>query len=281
MHQKYQAFLQYSFNTDDRYRQYLDGIYPQPTPQNILAYRRKFYKKFVDPEFDASYKPPESKPDYDNSWVMNVKMMLLMFFCSTLPVCVLIRVHYHSIILALALLIGLFKRHGFFKCYKEYWIPVLFDDDFNDLVALCITCFSFFSTVILWVPLFVVALCSVAERVNQMTLRGNKAAWILNLPMHFLYDRREAIKTFKDDLEIYIGFYLILEVYLGWVPLLFPIFYWEVMQVRYFLNKRTYKSFTKFGRQIDNLIESPNCFAPFKWLPVSYTHLTLPTTPYV
>jgi len=269
MKQKYEAYLNYDYNNDTRYQQYLDGIYPQPTPDNIITYRKKFYKKLIDPDFDVNYKPypgGTKEEKFDGSWIMNVRMMFFMFFCCTLPVCVLVKVHYHSFILLTGFLIGLLRRHGFIKLSAEYWFPFLFDDEFNDFISLFLAFISFFSTIIVWIPLFVVSLCRVAERVNQMTKRGNKAAWLLNLLMHFIHDRKESFMLFKDDLEIYVGFYLIIGLYMGWISLLYPILYWQIMQIRYLLNKRTYKAFIKLGKQMDELIESPNCLTVLKWL---------------
>lgn len=56
----YQQFLDFDWG-DETWRAYLNGLYPPPTQQQIPKFKKKWYKKNVDPVFDDSFEPVTSR----------------------------------------------------------------------------------------------------------------------------------------------------------------------------------------------------------------------------
>lgn len=61
MAEEYQQFLDFDWS-DERWQRYLDGLYPPPNHKQILKFKKKWYKKTIDPEFDDTYEPPYVAP---------------------------------------------------------------------------------------------------------------------------------------------------------------------------------------------------------------------------
>ncbi|CAE7649117.1 unnamed protein product, partial [Symbiodinium sp. CCMP2456] len=53
----YERFVSFDW-ADERWRAYLNGLHPPPTQEQIVKYKKKWYKKHVDPNFDDRYVPP-------------------------------------------------------------------------------------------------------------------------------------------------------------------------------------------------------------------------------
>lgn len=56
--EEYQVFLDFDWEGDERWNSYVNGLYPPPNSRQILKFKKKWYKKTIDPEFDDSYDPP-------------------------------------------------------------------------------------------------------------------------------------------------------------------------------------------------------------------------------
>lgn len=54
--ESYQKFLDFDWK-DDRWQSYLNALYPPPNHKQILKFKKKWYKKTIEPEFDESYEP--------------------------------------------------------------------------------------------------------------------------------------------------------------------------------------------------------------------------------
>lgn len=59
MAEEHQKFLDFDW-ADDRWQTYLNGLYPPPNQKQIPKFKKKWYKKHIDPDFDESYEPPSS-----------------------------------------------------------------------------------------------------------------------------------------------------------------------------------------------------------------------------
>jgi len=57
MAEGYQQFIDFDWS-DVRWRSYLDGLYPPPNQRQLLKFKKKWYKKNVDPDFDDAYEVP-------------------------------------------------------------------------------------------------------------------------------------------------------------------------------------------------------------------------------
>ncbi|CAK0896896.1 unnamed protein product [Prorocentrum cordatum] len=56
MDKQYSQFNLFDWN-DERWQAYLSGIYPPPNYRQLLKFRKKWYKRTIDPEFDVDYEP--------------------------------------------------------------------------------------------------------------------------------------------------------------------------------------------------------------------------------
>merc|ERR1719323_943784 len=56
MAEGYQKFIDFDWS-DERWQNYLNGLYPPPNNKQILKFKKKWYKKTVDPNFDDTYEP--------------------------------------------------------------------------------------------------------------------------------------------------------------------------------------------------------------------------------
>ena len=110
------------------------------------------------------------------------------------------------------------------------------DDSVHNLIAAVVCIMSFSSTVAVWFPLILRAVIFIAECINLLARGGNKLAQIGNKLTVGIVNKKENLLTLKADLEVYIGFYLILALVMGWVSLMLPLFYWQIMQVKYMIN---------------------------------------------
>ncbi len=269
MEKKYREFENYDFESQESYRQYIDGVYPAPTRDTLRRYKKKYYRKYVDPQFNVDFElasPAPGFPQYEVSWALNFRMMMFAMFICILPLGIVLRSYYHTLVLFFALLIGLLRKHGVPSMRKEYWRSFFLDEDFNEVISSAICLMNYDATMALWVPLGLFSVVQVADRVEGMSRRGNKIARILSsLLFKPVVTHREDILAFKADLEIYIGFYILCILPMGWVSLLFPLFYWQIMQVRYVLNSRTNAAFDKMGGQMDAMLASERCPLPVKW----------------
>lgn len=59
MEEKYKEFEVFNWN-DERWHTYLDGLYPAPSYKQVGKFKKKWYKKHIDPEFDETYDPSSS-----------------------------------------------------------------------------------------------------------------------------------------------------------------------------------------------------------------------------
>lgn len=55
----YQKFLDFAWS-DERWQEYLNGLYPPPNHKQILKYKKKWYKKTIEPDFDMDFEPEAS-----------------------------------------------------------------------------------------------------------------------------------------------------------------------------------------------------------------------------
>lgn len=50
-----QAFKEYDFDSNSKFKKYIMGIYPEPKGLLLRKYKRKFFKIEVDPDFDINF----------------------------------------------------------------------------------------------------------------------------------------------------------------------------------------------------------------------------------
>ena len=64
----------------------------------------------------------------------------------------------------------------------------------------------------------------------------------------------------KSDIEVYIGFYLIVSWFAGLANLVSILFYWQVMRIHYMLSHNCQNAFSRFDRKLQDAVFSrPYC----------------------
>jgi hypothetical protein len=48
-------FAEYDFDSDKKFIAYLEGIYPEPKGLLLKKFKRKFFKKNINPELDVNF----------------------------------------------------------------------------------------------------------------------------------------------------------------------------------------------------------------------------------
>ena len=63
MEQKYKIFKEYNWAYSSEWNNYYNNLYPSPPIEKLLHYKKKFYRNYIDPEFDINYIPPEGEKE--------------------------------------------------------------------------------------------------------------------------------------------------------------------------------------------------------------------------
>jgi hypothetical protein len=61
MDRKYNKFKKYNWAYSDDWQNYYRNLYPSPPISKLLHYKKKFYRNYIDPDFDINYIPPEGE----------------------------------------------------------------------------------------------------------------------------------------------------------------------------------------------------------------------------
>ena len=61
MERKYKKFKKYNFAYSDDWQSYYRNLYTSPPISKLLHYKKKFYRNYIDPDFDINYIPPEGE----------------------------------------------------------------------------------------------------------------------------------------------------------------------------------------------------------------------------
>lgn len=58
MEAKYKLYKSKKWNEDKEWQKYLTNLYPIPEAAKMERFRKKWYKKNIDPKFEIDYEPP-------------------------------------------------------------------------------------------------------------------------------------------------------------------------------------------------------------------------------
>lgn len=63
--ESYERFAAYDFAGNEAWQEYLGGLYPQPNHRQVVKFKKKWYKRNVDPDLDDTYDPNPPPPPMD------------------------------------------------------------------------------------------------------------------------------------------------------------------------------------------------------------------------
>lgn len=274
MDKKYKAYTSFKFFENENWRIYYNNLLPTPSLQQLEKYKKRFYKQHIDKDFDISFTPareeenaggrgrqgeqsPERGHEYERgSTPGSIDFLFHSLSIAALPISYLLQLPYISLYTALpmffVILYRMFRIYGFIKFNMMYWQYVLASDYFHNLLFLFISLLAGNATCLVKIPLFMFSLSEIALCLYKWR--------IYNLfPFRAINAKRAEFLEVKTDIEIYLGFYFIAILPLGWISFILPLFYWQIMQVRYTLNGSTRCGFMKLGLRLDRIAANPKC----------------------
>lgn len=266
----YQKFETFDWS-DERWELYLSDLFPTPTGGQLLKWKKKWYKKHVDSDFDIDFEPPRSdsagtgdSDDGGSSYTPPPHMYSAppkMLRGSKASICFAS----HSI----ALMLSVAAIAGAFSPLKA--LLVLLASMFLDILAKYGLRFqtSYLQAVLLddvgAMPIMVLALLmpGIAALVRMFALippsltvllafaqicRSHTAlpSFVRNFfdPLAEVSARYQVMQT-RADIEMALSFILIFAAFTGRAPPITVVLYWNFMMMRYMMNAFTQASYRK------------------------------------
>ena len=293
MEQKYKIFKEYNWAYSNEWKTYYNNLYPSPPITKLLHYKKKFYKNYIDPDFDINYIPPEGEkieteykppPDVieknlkknknqnnvnnlnEENQKSNYQKILEKYELSKKnykPIKLNI-FKYSQLFFTFLFIISIpfgIKTHTFaldsflIKLFREIGKP-----SFAKLYLQYLLLNDTFHTLIY------IFICSIDNYNYYMLL-----PIIISSFVSFVEDFKDSnclkkylleIDKFKMELiqnktyiEVIIGFLQIMGVLLSINTFKTPIIYWNFLRFRYFINPFVYKSFEELNEKINKIKE--------------------------
>ena len=280
MEEKYKKFKEFEWEKSKEWQLYWSNLYPTPPVSKIERYKRKFYKNKIDSDFDIDYKPSEtsnSNSNYNSNSNSNstftdsnsgysytyafppfkpinsvllktIETYLLFFFLFSLPFR-----FYSKQIAFIAYLIRTLRLNGIPKWKVEYLQGLMGIDSVH----------VFFYSLVLFIERFnyylilPVALAAVIDSCEN--IKDDKNLNVFKKYFDLVLKNKENLLQERANIEVGIGFLLIVGVFLKLNSFLLPIIYWQLMKVKYFLQPRIKKSFEILNSYVNKFKNSQNC----------------------
>lgn len=278
MEEKYKKFKEFEWEKSKEWQLYWSNLYPTPPVSKIERYKRKFYKNKIDSDFDIDYKPSEtsnSNSNYNSNsnstftdsnsgysytyafppfkpinsvLLKTIETYLLFFFLFSLPFR-----FYSKQIAFIAYLIRTLRLNGIPKWKVEYLQGLMGIDSVH----------VFFYSLVLFIERFnyylilPVALAAVIDSCEN--IKDDKNLNVFKKYFDLVLKNKENLLQERANIEVGIGFLLIVGVFLKLNSFLLPIIYWQLMKVKYFLQPRIKKSFEILNSYVNKFKNSQNC----------------------
>ena len=278
MEEKYKKFKEFEWEKSKEWQLYWSNLYPTPPVSKIERYKRKFYKNKIDSDFDIDYKPSEtSNSNYNSNTNSNstftdsnsgysytyafppfkpinsvllktIETYLLFFFLFSLPFR-----FYSKQIAFVAYLLRTLRLNGIPKWKVEYLQGLMGIDSVH----------VFFYSLVLFIERFnyylilPVALAAVIDSCEN--IKDDKNLNVFKKYFDLVLKNKENLLQERANIEVGIGFLLIVGVFLKLNSFLLPIIYWQLMKVKYFLQPRIKKSFEILNSYVNKFKNSQNC----------------------
>ena len=276
MEEKYKKFKEFEWEKSKEWQLYWSNLYPTPPVSKIERYKRKFYKNKIDSDFDIDYKPSETSNSNTNSnsnstftdsnsgysytyafppfkpinsvLLKTIETYLLFFFLFSLPFR-----FYSKQIAFIAYLLRTLRLNGIPKWKVEYLQGLMGIDSVH----------VFFYSLMLFIERFnyylilPVALAAVIDSCEN--IKDDKNLNVFKKYFDLVLKNKENLLQERANIEVGIGFLLIVGVFLKLNSFLLPIIYWQLMKVKYFLQPRIKKSFEILNSYVNKFKNSQNC----------------------
>ena len=296
MELKYKNFKEYNWAYSDEWTNYYNNLFPSPPITKLLHYKKKFYKNFIDPDFDIDYIPPEGekieaeyKPPQDvidktlkkyknnnqnnnnnlseEGKKSNYQKIVEKYELSKQnykPINSNILKYFQllfSFIFIISIPFGI-KTYQFvldaflIKLFREVGKP-----SFSKIYLQYLLLNDTFHTLIY------IFICSIDNYNYYMLLplviclitdsaKDLKNIYFFKNVMYKVTLSEKDIIQNKTHIEIIIGFLQIIGVLFGINTFKIPIIYWNFLRFRYLVNPYVYKSFEELNKKVNQIKEN-------------------------
>lgn len=279
-------FLEFDWS-DDRWRAYLNGLYPPPSQKQVERFKRKWYKKNIDPDFDDTYEPPAAAAPADSDggakhddagvgpvpmlpngvysdgsrWAVMGQKATICFSIHALALTVAVGSiagvfppYQALVLLTMALILEILAKYGF-KLSSEYVQNVLLDDaGVMPIIAVTLLTPGMhpYLRMCSLVPPFITVTMSFAQICrNSPKIYDSVRDYFSPLSQP---SARYKLMQARAHVEVGLGFLLIVGVFTMRAAPICALLFWNVMMMRYMMNSFTQASFKK----IDDVFQ-PTC----------------------
>lgn len=269
MEQKMKQFRDFNWMNSKEWLMYYDNLYPTPPGHKIEHYKKKFYKLKIDPEFDINWTEPTNQQSqntsqghvfnrpqaagFSNESLLGKLLCFGEFFLWSLFFVTIIYPSNTLKMSAGALLLRVIRRTGKPRFSIEY-VQVLFLDEHFQLLLYSVLFMIDRLNIFTLIPLMITATLDMSEivRSNQRFLK------MLKPLSDKIAKNRVQLATTRSNVEIGVGFVLVVGIFLGLNSFFLPMFYWQYLRFKYIVNEDIKLSFGKMNRFLEGVKNKPN-----------------------
>ena len=276
---KYKA---YKFEIDANWQNHLRNFYPTPSYEQIENIKKKWYKKNIDPNFDCNYASQKSQDPQSSSHnqspssnrssndqsrparrgrlntLSKYQLMLFICFMVACPIGIITRTSY-AYPLFVAYLIGIVQSVGFIQFNKVYWSNLITNEDFHSLIMSGIAFFTSCKTAVIWIPQFLIALIFVSQCLKILSRNYEFIQRIFGCLYNPIISNINELNLLIWDIEIYLGFYLFICIFMGWASIFTALIHWQLMQMRYLTSQSINLAFARLGYTLNMIASDYRC----------------------
>lgn len=277
MEEKYKDFNGFNWS-DERWQAYLSGLYPPPNYKQVIKFKKKWYKKNIDPEFDETYElgtssslsgaSASSSSPGGGSSASSTKSDGEAWAAMGSKATVCVVAYAGGLGLAVASIAGLcdtkfpvgmlaggfvseiLGKHGF-RFKSEYLQSVVQEEvgimPFMAVVLVMPGFHKAFRTLAI-MPMGLAALVSLAMLCRYS--RGLPDLAVRTVTPLTEVSTRYQLMQLRSDSEVMLGFALVVGAFMRLCAPLSTVLYWNVLTMRYALSPWTQASF----RKVDGVI---------------------------
>lgn len=280
----YEKFLDFDWG-DSRWQSYLADLYPTPKHSQLSKWKKKWYKKNVDVEFDEAYEPvPAASGDTTSSSStfnnFNASMyddgdkwskmgsqrasICLLAYTAALIMAIAASAGAFGAYQALLVLVGAFVLEILAKYgikFKTEWLHNVLLDDVGVMPMMALTLLTpglhNIVRLLALAPGFLTALLSFAQLIKAHRKLPHNIKDFFG-PLAATSARFQIMQR-RADVELLLGFVLIGAVFVVRAAPISALLYWNFMMMRYMMSPWTQASF----RKIDDMLSATIGKVPF------------------
>jgi hypothetical protein len=258
-------YKEYDFSKDNRWQDYLQAIYPMPPMDKLTKMKKKWYKTYVDQQFDpeadldapapqpqaqhnhgqaggqaytnqgqqeASLRPFGANKLYHVEGLLKVVFIVGSFIVQFLPFMHL----YLMLACAVTCLLGLYRQHGRPRFNQEYLGEFMSNEFGMALFYLLSVCSMPSRGPFIYLPLlmqFVLGVADFEPRTNYVFLKFSKVQGFLQAVSQMKHE----VRVGKAYAEFFNLFYFLVLIALGKMSILFIIIYLQFVKFKYKMNQ--------------------------------------------